>query len=120
MVEKSTMRWLCAICTCCWWLNYYGFLNNCVRGCQICIDVFDATVSAVWKGIFCVFMCCCFGFECVACVLCIYSCIELFNDPCQRYQAEDSWINAFWQLVYLKDLEIEGTVREKLKEIFAK
>lgn len=49
---------------------------------NIRIIVFDATASAVWKGIFCCFMCCCFGFECMACVLCVYTCIELFNDPC--------------------------------------
>jgi len=38
MVEKSTMRWLCACCCCCQWFSYYSFLNNYVRGCQICID----------------------------------------------------------------------------------
>lgn len=74
----------------------------------------------MWKVIFVCFMCCCCGFDCMCCVLCVYTCIELFNEPCRRYHEEESWINAFWQLVYLKDLEIEVSIKEKLKEIFAK
>ncbi|KAM3139734.1 hypothetical protein pb186bvf_008192 [Paramecium bursaria] len=38
MVEKTTIRYICACCTCCSWLSYYCFLNAAVRGCQICVD----------------------------------------------------------------------------------
>lgn len=49
---------------------------------SIACPVFESITSGLWKLLFIIFMCCCCGFQCMVCVLCIFTCIDLFGEPC--------------------------------------
>lgn len=50
------------------------------------------------------------------------------GEPCQvannfnlkSYQEADTWVEAFHNLVYLKNCEMEGKIKDGLKGVFAK
>lgn len=93
MVQKKTIRLVCAIFTFPSWYFYYSFLHGIVRSCDICLNgdkfsnsfiilVLDDITSKFKKVIYLIIMYCC-GFSIINCVLCVMGCIHCFKDPCQ-------------------------------------
>lgn len=82
MVDKKIIRIVFGVICCpCWW-QYYSWLHNSVKTCDICLDVFNSIGNTLWKILFVLFMWFC-GFGIISCVMCIFSLIDVWKSPCK-------------------------------------